>query len=190
MYVYVYIHIHRHRHTSMHVGLHESMRSDSESEIVHQLSGILRKANKQTCILVCQCMYMCRRSKNESASHSSPPQLKGVRVISACVHTISLISLLGLSVCQCTPTLEHTHTQAALKTQANTCQVVIENPSFVLKGGNTIAHPHQHKHRGTHSISSKSWKASGCTDVIPFDERSSVPACGGQEPARTSGAPV
>ncbi len=31
------------------------------------------------------CMYDCMRSESESASHSSPPQHKGVRVISACV---------------------------------------------------------------------------------------------------------
>jgi hypothetical protein len=31
------------------------------------------------------CMYDCMRSESESASHLSPPQLKGVRVISACV---------------------------------------------------------------------------------------------------------
>ena len=37
------------------------------------------------------CMHDCLRSESESASHSSPPQLKGVRVIStsarACVLT-------------------------------------------------------------------------------------------------------
>ncbi len=32
------------------------------------------------------CMYDCVRSESESASHSSPPQLKGVRVISARAH--------------------------------------------------------------------------------------------------------
>ncbi len=52
----------------------------------------------------------------------------------------------------------------------------------------TIAHQHKHTHRGTHVICDMFWKASGCTDVIPFDERSSVPACVGQEPVRTSGA--
>ena len=83
----------------------------------------------------------------------------------------------------------HTHTHTTLKTQTNTCQVMIENPSFVLKGGNTIAYPHKHTHQGTHVICDMFWKASGCTDVIPFDERSSVPACVGQEPVRTSGAP-
>jgi hypothetical protein len=30
-------------------------------------------------------MFVCMRSESQSASHSSPPQLKGVRVISACV---------------------------------------------------------------------------------------------------------
>jgi hypothetical protein len=61
-------------------------------------------------------MDVCMRSESESASHSSPPQLKGVRVICACARarlcsgTISLISLLCLFVCRCTPS--HTHTQA------------------------------------------------------------------------------
>ena len=98
-----------HRHTSMHVGMYDCMRSESESELCNQLSRILRQENKQTCILVCLCMYMCVRSESESASHSSPPQLNGVRVVSACVcarlcaGTISLISQLCLFVCRCTP---------------------------------------------------------------------------------------
>ena len=66
--------IYMHTHTSMHVGMCDCMRSESESELGHQLSGILRKASKQTCILVCLCMYMCMRSESESASHSSPPK--------------------------------------------------------------------------------------------------------------------
>ncbi len=70
---------------SMHAGLYDCMRSESESELGNRLSGILRKASTQTCILVCLCMYVCMRSESELASHSSPPQLKGVRVISACV---------------------------------------------------------------------------------------------------------
>jgi hypothetical protein len=88
-----------HTHTSMQVGVYDCMRSDSESELGHQLSGILRNLNKQTCILVCLCMYVCLRSESESASHSSPLQLKGVRVISACMSarvragTTSLISV-------------------------------------------------------------------------------------------------
>ncbi len=69
----------------MHVGLYDCMRSESESELGNQRSSMLRKSNKQTCILVCLCMYVCMRSERESASHSSPPQLKGVRVIFACV---------------------------------------------------------------------------------------------------------
>jgi hypothetical protein len=61
---------------------------------------------------------------------------------------------------------------------------------FVLKGGNTIAHPHKHIHHGTHVICVIFWKVSGGTDVIPLYERSSAPACVGQEPVRTSGAPA
>ncbi len=92
------------RHTSLHVGMYACMRSESESELGNQLSGILRKSNKQTYIRVCLCMHVCMRSESESASHSSPPQFKGVRVISARARvrvragTIALISLLCLFV--------------------------------------------------------------------------------------------
>ena len=69
------------------VGVYDCMRSESDSELGNKLSGILRKSNKQTCTLVCLCMYICIRSESESASHSSLPQLKGVRVISECART-------------------------------------------------------------------------------------------------------
>ncbi len=53
-----------------------------------------KQANKNICIhihtahiFVCMIVW---RSESESASHSSPPQLKGVRVISACVRTCVL----------------------------------------------------------------------------------------------------
>ncbi len=39
------------------------------------------------------CMYDCLRSESESASHSSPPQLKGVRVLSACVRVCVLTAV-------------------------------------------------------------------------------------------------
>jgi hypothetical protein len=110
------------------------MRSESESELGNQLSGMLiRKASKQTCILVCLCMYVCMRSERESASNSSPPQLKGVRVISACARSLAcwyyFANLSTVSVSLPVHTVTHkkrTHTQAALKTQAKTCQVMIE----------------------------------------------------------------
>jgi hypothetical protein len=82
------------RHASTHVGMYDCMRSESESELGYQLSGRLRKVNKQTCMLVCLCMYMCMRSESASASHSSPPQLKSVRVISACVRTRAFVLVL------------------------------------------------------------------------------------------------
>ncbi len=65
--------------------MYDCMRSESESELSNQLSGMLNKINNQTCITVCLCMYMFIQSDRESASHSSSPQLKGVRVTSACV---------------------------------------------------------------------------------------------------------
>ncbi len=63
---------------------------------MRHLSGILTKANKQTKTYIHMqtstyvCMYDCLRSESESASHSSPPQLKGVRVISACARACVL----------------------------------------------------------------------------------------------------
>ena len=87
--------IYIHTHTSMHVGMYACMRSESESDLDNQLSGILRKANKKqdihTHTHVCMfCVYDCLRSESESVSHSSPPQLNGVRVISACARACVL----------------------------------------------------------------------------------------------------
>jgi hypothetical protein len=64
-----------HEHTKYIFGMYDCMRSESESA----LSGMFNKTNKQTCtrILVCLRMSMCM-SESESASHSSPPLLKGV----------------------------------------------------------------------------------------------------------------
>jgi hypothetical protein len=38
--------------------MYDCMRSESEWELGNQLPGILRKTNKQTCILGCLCMYV------------------------------------------------------------------------------------------------------------------------------------
>ena len=50
----------------MHVGMYDCMRSESESELGHQLSGILRKPHKQTCILVS--VYVCVYEEREQIS--------------------------------------------------------------------------------------------------------------------------
>ncbi len=62
-----YIHTQTHK---LHAGMYDCMRSESESELGNHRSGILRKANKQTNVLLCLWMYMCKRSESESASHS------------------------------------------------------------------------------------------------------------------------
>jgi hypothetical protein len=93
----------------MHVGMYACMRSESESELGNQLSGRLRKANKQTCIFVCFCMYVCMRSESESR---------------LCWYYFANLSTVSV----CLPV--QTHTQATLKTQAHTCQVMIENQHF------------------------------------------------------------
>jgi hypothetical protein len=78
--------------------------------------------------------YDCLRSERQSSSDSSTPQLKSVRVIPTCVRArvcaghIELISLLWLFVCR--RDKKKTHTQATLKTQTNTCRLMIENQHF------------------------------------------------------------
>ncbi len=93
-----------HEHTQVYIWYVFLSRSDTESELGNQLSAILRKASKQICILVCLCLDVCMRSESESASHSSPPQLKGVRVISArgCAR-VRVLVLVCVFVSRCTP---------------------------------------------------------------------------------------
>jgi hypothetical protein len=85
------------------------------------------------------CMSMCMRSESASASHSSPPQLKGVRVISArararvCAGTISQISLLCLFVCRC-PCHKHTHTQTSSTKNTGTYMSCNDRKSFICTG--------------------------------------------------------
>jgi hypothetical protein len=99
-------------------------------------------------------VYVYVRNESESVSHSSPAQgcpSDLCMCVRACVlvlfHQSPYCVYLSASVHRDTKT--YTHTDATLKTQANTCQVMIKNPSFVLKEGNTIAHPHKHSHQGT-----------------------------------------
>ena len=140
-----------HRHTSMHVGIYDCMRSDSESELGHQLSGILRKANKQTCMLVCLCMYVCMRSESESASHSSPPQLKGVRVISACVcaSTCWQYSANFSAVCLSAGAHRDTKTQTHISHTKNTGKYTSSNDrksTLALKHSISILSHEKHTH--------------------------------------------
>ncbi len=44
--------IYIHKHTSMHVGMYDHMRSESESELGNQLSDILRKTNRKKKIYI------------------------------------------------------------------------------------------------------------------------------------------
>jgi hypothetical protein len=91
-------------------------------------------------------MYDCMRSERESASHSSAPQLKAVSDLYMCTHArvcwYHFVNLSTVSVCPpvhtVTQTHAHTHTQATLKTHANTCQVLIENTSFEMNREDTI----------------------------------------------------
>jgi hypothetical protein len=148
-----------------------------------------------TCVSVYVCVYEERERISvtlvTTAAQGCPSHL--YMCASACVFRHYSANLTTSSVCLPVHTVtqkKNTHTQDTRKTQTNTCPVMIENPSFVLKRGNTIAHPHKHTHQGTHCICGMPWKASGGTDVMPLRESSSVPASVGQEPVRTSGAPA
>jgi hypothetical protein len=90
-----YIHTRRHASTQVDMYHYDYMRRVRKG---HQLSSILRKANKQTCMHVCLCIY------------------------TVCAGTISLISLLCLFVCRCTLWHKNTNTQSK-----NTGQYISRN---------------------------------------------------------------
>jgi hypothetical protein len=50
----------------MHLGMYDCMRSDNESELPNHLSGILRKANKQTNVPVCLCVHVYKERERIS----------------------------------------------------------------------------------------------------------------------------
>jgi hypothetical protein len=54
---------HTHTHTSMNVGMYDCKRSESESELGNQLSGILRKENKP-------CIEEKQRVRPQATSHT------------------------------------------------------------------------------------------------------------------------
>ncbi len=179
----------------MHVGMYDCMRSESESELGRQMSSVPRKAYKQTYIPVSVYVYVYEEQEWISVTLVTTAAQACVSDVCMCVcarvcaGTISLILPMCLFGCRCTPWhKKNTHTQATLQTRSNTCQMI--NLSFVLKGGNTMAHPHKHTNQDTHVICGMSWKESGCTDVILLYARYSCPPCVGQEPVRTSGAPA
>jgi hypothetical protein len=58
---------------SMHAGLYDCIRSESESELTNQLSGRLRKikTNKHpyVCVCVCMCVYGARANQRHTRHH-------------------------------------------------------------------------------------------------------------------------
>jgi hypothetical protein len=92
----------------MHRQSHSCMRSDTESELGNQLSGKLRKSNKQTCYCVSVYVYVYTERERISvtlvttAAQGCASDLTNARA-PVCAGTISLISLLRLFVCRCTP---------------------------------------------------------------------------------------
>ncbi len=135
----------------MHVGLNDYMRSESEPELDNQLSGTLRKSNKQTSILVCLCIYVYEeRAHQRYTRHHRSSRMSGVICVSArmivCWYYFPNLSTVSVCLPVHTVTQTHTHTQATLKTQANTCQEMIENQhshsSTVSQYATTNTHTH------------------------------------------------
>jgi hypothetical protein len=66
-------------HASMHVGMYDCMRSESESELGNQLSGILRKEKKKhayLCVCVCMCICGARANQRHTRHHRSSKACK------------------------------------------------------------------------------------------------------------------
>ncbi len=91
--------------------------------------------SKQTNMHTCVSVNVCGGGTRANQRHTRP-QLEGVRVISECMRARVCwdycVHLSTVSVCLPvhTVTHTHTHTQATRKTQANTCQFMIENQHF------------------------------------------------------------
>ena len=110
--------IYTHRHTSMHVGMYDCMRSESESELGSQLSGILRKANKHAWMLVCVCVCMClcgvranqRHTRHHRSSRVCEWSLHVCARACACWHYFANISTVSVCLPVHTVTQKHTHT--------------------------------------------------------------------------------
>jgi hypothetical protein len=89
-----------------------------------------RYSNKQTSIRVCLCMHVCMRRERISvtlvttAAQGCASDLC-ICALRACVCWYYFANLSTVSVCLPVHTVRqtHTHTQASLKSQANTCQV-------------------------------------------------------------------
>jgi hypothetical protein len=98
-------------------------------------------------------MYDCLRSESESASHSSPPQLKGVRVISACVRACVLTAVV------------HAHKSGPTKNRyghAHQCSIHTTVYSPKEKEKDKRMHAHALVHACAHRSSTTS---QGCASV-------------------------
>jgi hypothetical protein len=92
-----------------------------------------RKKNPYLCVCACMCVWGARANQRHTRHHRSSRlcewSLKSVRA-QACVLVLFRKSL----YCVCLSAGAHrdtnTHTQATLKTQANTCQEMIGNQHF------------------------------------------------------------
>ena len=100
----------------MHVGKYDCMRSESESELANQLSGILRKANKQTCILVSVYIYVYTERERISvtlvttAAQGCASDLCMCVCARVCWYYFADLSTVSVCLPVHTVTQQHTHT--------------------------------------------------------------------------------
>ena len=127
----------------MQVGMHDCMRSKSESELANKLSGILNKTNKQTNMHTCVSVYVCVYEERErisvtlvtTAAQACASHLCMCARVCVCWYYFANLTTVSLhlplhTVKQKTHTHSPSHTQATLKTQVNACRVMVENQHF------------------------------------------------------------
>ena len=113
----------------------QTHKSESESELRQPAVKYTQKI-KQTNTHACVSVYVCVYAERErisvtlviTAAQGCPSDLyQCVRARVCCYYFANLSTV---SVCLPVHTVTHTHTQATLKTQENTCQVMIDNQHF------------------------------------------------------------
>jgi hypothetical protein len=103
----------------MHVGVYDFLRSESESELDNQLSGILSEANKQTNMHTCVSVfvYVCgtranqRHNRHHRKSSVCECSLHVRARANVCWFCFANLSTVSVCLLVHTVTQKHTHTQ-------------------------------------------------------------------------------
>jgi hypothetical protein len=128
----------------MHVGMYDCMRSESESELGNQLSGILRNANKETSIPVCLCMYMGIMSERVNQHHTRHHRSSRVYTCKmqararVCWYYFTNLSSVSVCLPVHTVTQKHTHKRTSNTAKAGKYVSSNDRKSFIcIEGGQT-----------------------------------------------------